>query len=180
MEDYLKDEKTVQAIKDSVRHWEEDVVGRITDGELPIYGANSCALCQKFDNEGGCPKCPLDLRKMSCEDKDSLYQIFRQCQTVENAQNMVLALKSLFYPEEPKKEEVFYHIGQRFICNNEELILAQVGYHKVAFIHLNGEYNGNRKADPVDIHASRKITESEFKQICGSETFTYHLIQAVP
>jgi hypothetical protein len=182
MEDYLKDEKKVQAIKDSIVHWEENVE-ILKRGEVLsqfLYKAETCPLCklngwESYADGNDCRNCPLALRKMECEKHDSPWKIFRNHETVENAQNMVLALKSLFYPEEPKKK-VFYSRGQEFLnpkFPDNVYMLSQVGRNNmVAMIIIRGHDKGNRWGDFIEVGTTLGITEEEFKKICGSGTFT--------
>jgi hypothetical protein len=167
VEDYLKDEETVQAIKDSVEIWEMKKRGK---------KGGPCPLCVLFheEREEECENCPLYIRGLDCNLPGSPYSNWGNERTFENAQNMVLALKSLFYPEplpeEPKKKEVFYERGQRFIHENgSESILTQVDSYEICLIDLD---SGNRWRRPLKIKSSLKITEEEFKIICDGETFT--------
>jgi len=77
-------------------------------------------------------------------------------------------IMALVKADEPKKE-VFYHVGQRFVGGDNIYTLTSVNLREVQMINHKG----------TSIWASRKkvenpsfITESEFKEICGSGTFT--------
>jgi hypothetical protein len=177
-EDTMWDEKTVQAIKDSVGHWEEDIVKPLKGGGISEKtGAHNCPLCNlvgfhSMFSMGECEtKCPLSLRGMSCFSENSPYKTFMSNKTLENAQNMVLALKSLFYPEEPKKEEVFYHIGQRFIHDDDkdEYILACIGGDEFTFIDVKG---GMIKNSRGTANNSNRISVDEINKFWGDGTFT--------
>lgn len=69
---------------------------------------------------------------------------------------------------EPKKE-VFYHIGQKFVRDNNKYILTEVSLHEVQMINLRGT---SLWASRMKVKNSGNITETEFEQICGGCTFT--------
>jgi len=62
------------------------------------------------------------------------------------------------------KEEKFYSIGDRFMRNNEEVILTQVQPNRICLISLS---DGNRIKDPIEVKLPLKITQSELDQIAG-------------
>lgn len=173
------DEKTVEAIKESVEHW-EDNVEKLEKGEtstVKFHSRYNCALCNKFNstNDEDCKStCPLSLKGFYCGDSKSPYKTYVKNETIRNAQNVVLVLKSLFYPEpeKPEKKEVFYHIGQEFKRDENEWLLSRIDYNGVTLIMIKGYDKGNRFKFPINVKDSRKITEKEFQKLCGSGTFT--------
>lgn len=177
------DDKTTKAIMESVEHWEENE-NLLLDGVNGINlstGVSDCALCgvagyETISDSAKCNKnCPLGIRGISCLQENSPYKMFMANKTPENARNMVLALKSLFYPE-PEKKEVFYDKGQRFTGGGfslkGEAMLSNVMGRRMALIGLSGGFIGNRWADPVEVKDIHKITEEEFKKISSGGTFT--------
>lgn len=53
------DEKTLEALKASIRHWEENVAAETVDKASTF--AEDCELCEEFQLTamGGCPDCPV-------------------------------------------------------------------------------------------------------------------------
>ncbi len=58
----------------------------------------------------------------------------------------------------------WFKIGDRFVIDRVEFILAQVSYGRVTLINL---YGGNRWKDPVNINNPHYITMKEFVKIVG-------------
>ena len=107
--------KTIQAIKDSIKHWEEDILNPLRKGRkiliinpdhLKSYywgdtgesvkmGSWCCPLCKLFSSD--CKYCPLE----SCVLKGDAYVVFLDNPCFETAQGMVDKLDSLL-PEGEK------------------------------------------------------------------------------
>lgn len=64
--------------------------------------------------------------------------------------------------EELKSRKITYRIGQRFMIDNEEHILAQTGFGKVQFINL---VNGNRKNGGMALDNIHNITRQEINMM---------------
>jgi hypothetical protein len=94
MTNSIWDEKTTEAIIKSVKIYQ-----RRAEGEI-VYA--SCPLCALFESNS-CINCPLNIRGMNCNKNNSVWQKYNRNKTPENAQYMLLALKSLFYPEDTEK-----------------------------------------------------------------------------
>lgn len=52
------DADTLRALKDSIRHWEENVAA-VTPHDAKIY-ADDCPLCDMFYRKKGCAGCPVE------------------------------------------------------------------------------------------------------------------------
>lgn len=72
--------------------------------------------------------------------------------------------------ETPKK----YSIGSRFRDNDDEYLLAQVGFGTVCLINLSG---ANRYQDPVSVSDAYAITAEEFYQITCQQPESFTLVE---
>lgn len=71
-----------------------------------------------------------------------------------------------------------YKVGQRYRYigdehSKQDLILAQVDFHKIALITLR---SGNRWSDPVEVQSPLMITRSEWRRITNDEPENFTLI----
>lgn len=58
LDEALKNEMTLNALKESISHWERLASGMQDVGEEPYY--SDCALCETFDkNDNNCAGCPV-------------------------------------------------------------------------------------------------------------------------
>ena len=93
------DEKTLEALKGSIRKWEAIVAGTGVD-----WGGHNCPLCQLFSchcDEGDyyCYGCPVMLKTGHDDCTTTPYHAYRNHNSIENAQAELDFLKSLL-PEE--------------------------------------------------------------------------------
>ncbi len=98
-------------IKDSIKHWQRDILKPLQKGRktmykkggyflrwkdtlqvVPVYG-DYCPLCE-YTKEC-CSICPLAIKDLGCNDAGSPWRKFINRHTVQNAQKMIDALKSL-------------------------------------------------------------------------------------
>jgi hypothetical protein len=159
-------ENVTKGIIDSVKLWELRA-----RGERP---QESCPLCLAMRNDDkGCVNCPLSLRGFNCHKENSLWERWCATNSIHIAEQMVITLKSLFYPEKEKKKEIFYERGQRFkerYNGEKEFILCRSGAHNL--IQLTSLTDGNYWTYSVEVKDDKKITEEEFKKISNSGVFT--------
>jgi hypothetical protein len=116
----VKDKQTIQAIKDSIVHWEQDILKPLKDGRSVIrkilgqsfwsktktfnefnivkYRSEDCPLCNIFIHNYHCGDCPL--KEISCcMDDESSYRQFVDNPCIETAEAMIETLKSLLPKE---------------------------------------------------------------------------------
>ena len=145
---------------------------------------DDCGFCERRDDEAACHESNCMLYKIQnniiCNDEATFWgKAFKAFEAKDQqaftsaAHGLWLQIRSiiddLYKPKPEPKKEVFYHIGQRFVRDDNNYTLTEVGLCEVQMINHKG----------TSIWASRKkvenpsfITESEFKEICGSCTFT--------
>jgi hypothetical protein len=117
------------------------------------------------------------LNKVVCSDDETFYsKAFRACENkdqqafTENANNLYYQIRSIiddFYKAEPKKEEVFYRIGQKFLHQEDEFLLAAVAFHEILLIRDDGHHNGGS----IKVKDPWAITEKEMNKIKQGGTF---------
>jgi hypothetical protein len=112
----MMDKKTIQAIKDSIKHWEVDILkplreGKKIGGSLIVRwlrkdgslgkkevkcSTADCALCKLFYHPyTDCDRCPLNIIDNDCCDSGSSYLAFRDNPNIKTAEAMINTLKSL-------------------------------------------------------------------------------------
>lgn len=99
------DEKTLEALKGSIRKWEAIVAGTGVD-----EGGDNCPLCQLFSfscDEGDyyCYGCPVMLKTGHDDCRTTPYYAYRANKTTENAQAELDFLKSLLPPGEGERSQ---------------------------------------------------------------------------
>ena len=82
-------DKTIQALKDSIKHWEN-----LRDGTETGYSDNECALCGFFFDYG-CVDCPIWKKTGEKYCRETPYVQYWKNNTPENAQKEVDFLKDL-------------------------------------------------------------------------------------
>jgi hypothetical protein len=102
------DEREIQAIKECIDHWENDLCTPFRDGDKPDrngtrwedsgnalrIGVEDCALCELHWPD--CTVCPIDIYyRTACPMNDSIYRTFINNPTLANAEAMRDALKKL-------------------------------------------------------------------------------------
>jgi hypothetical protein len=165
MKESVWNENVTRAIIDSVKLWEKRA--------REEYPNESCPLCLTMRNIGRCVNCPLSLRGFNCHNADSLWAQWCSNNSTHIAEQMVITLKSLFYPEEEKKE-ILYHIGQTFKYNKEEAILVWIDYvpNKASLLFTTGSNKNKTWGNNIECKKLPSVTEDEFKKICGGWGFT--------
>lgn len=144
---------------------------------------DDCGLCERFDDR----ECKFDNNKCflkqasggnTCRNNifDAIWYVYReghQQAFTEAANNLYYQIRSIiddFYKTEPKNE-VFYHTGQKFKKKDgQEYMLYLTGDFLATMVSENGR---NCQTNPVQIDDADKITEEQFKKLCGEySTFT--------
>jgi hypothetical protein len=174
----------------SIEHW-LDIKKAWKNGNYAPFGSSNCALCET-NKENGCVNCPLSLIGDQCTQSSSYEEAIQNL----DADIMLTALyKAKKYLQEQKckeikpegkslvdeltfsekKEEVFYHVGQRFRFKDDgdEYILAFVNYlndKQCMFIDLESGFRWSSGAVVVDYN---KITKEELIKIIG-EIYTFN------
>ena len=123
-----EEDKKLRAIRESIAHWEKDIVKPLKEGDTIERrgrsktwkrsgdnletGSGYCALCvfmgfSVMDDSRECEECPLSQAGFGCTEKDSAYRKFYSDLTLETAQNMVLILKNVLIDalEEKRRNE---------------------------------------------------------------------------
>lgn len=78
-----------EAIRNGVKHWEENKLAQVSGGEIAPIGPGSCELCTMYstDNEKHehiCPKCPLkEEGQTCCVEWQRCYDIMWDCSQAE-------------------------------------------------------------------------------------------------
>lgn len=160
---------------------------KVEDIKEEALGAD-CAFCTRYDHTdeyGGRKSCPLhEIFGGCCHVTEKTFYL--KALTARSAQDqqaftqsandlyyLIMKIIDELYEPEPKKEEKFYHIGQRLRGRNGEYLLTATEDEKVGLINLR---DGFRYSDAVRVESCTKITEAEIKQICSTGIFT--LIEA--
>ncbi len=152
-----------------------------------------CAFCKRWPSVIGCGNRDCLLYKIQdkgCDYNDETlwakvrdaYLAKDQQAFTQNANDLYFQIRSIiddFYKPEPKKEEVFYRMGQKFKMKphgNRVFVLTQTGYSQsdcsdlkenmAALVCEGNSYSGSHK-----IRTAAKVTEAEFKKISGHSTF---------
>lgn len=125
-------EETIQAIRDSIEHWERDILKPlkqgneikrvskditlqersivlhwIPSGEKVKCYSDSCALCKVFYGKlQPCEGCPLYEAGFACVESNSPYTEFYHNPCLDTAQNMVLVLGNLLIDALEEKRRI--------------------------------------------------------------------------
>ena len=110
--------EVIQALKDSIKHWEN-----LRDGKTPNIGPNHCALCLLF-NHGGCLECPIYHKTKRTTCYRTPYYKYVANSTPENAQKEIDFLKDILIEElkrpsavkatkepDPSRPPSAFHVG---------------------------------------------------------------------
>jgi len=98
------DPKVLQAIKDSITHWQKDIVEPLKRGEevdADAYNATTCSLCQLYGFDealrhiANCDLCPLKKYGYGCGGFSSPWRNFHIHRDTAAALNMVMALQEV-------------------------------------------------------------------------------------
>jgi len=109
-----------EAIKKSIKHWNDDIIKYLKKGSVIIrdcgliwessgepvkYMDDDCPLCQYmgYDLLNPCEKCPLSQSGNECNEVGSSWFIFVKKPTLQNAKKMVKALKNLLEEKDESK-----------------------------------------------------------------------------
>ena len=158
----------------------EDVCGAdVTD---------DCGFCKRWGQAIVCEyECLLlKIQGESCLANGTSWRKAREALALKDQQAFTTAANTLyyqihsiiddFYKTKPEpKEEVFYHVGQRFRLGSCSYYrLCMVGGYQVSMVHEN--YKGCWSS-PVKVCTVSKITEAEFNEICSSSPGSFTLIK---
>lgn len=88
---------------------------------------------------------------------------FNKQRILDAIENMINALKEAKKYE--KVEEKTYHIGQHFIFDGDEYLLARTTHKEICLFNTR---DGNKWSKPTVVNNLDKITEDEMKQHVGS------------
>ncbi len=102
--------KEIKAVRDSIKHWETDIVAKFDAGLTVMDISNSwsngdeihdfsdhCAMCQGFSSDAnGCLLCPyVKAYGAACDDNDQAWDGWAEDMTKKNALAMIEKLKGI-------------------------------------------------------------------------------------
>ena len=157
--------------------WRRQKVEDVTTDDI----RGDCAFCIKWNKLTCKEVCLLGIKqKGQCTANHTYYSKVWNAIEAKDQQAFTTAANNLYYQirsiiddlykPEPKKEEVFYRVGQRF-RNTESKIyrLSKVGNYLASMTREDGS---NCWTEPVRVKSTSRITEYEFRSIITTGTFT--------
>jgi hypothetical protein len=113
---------------------------------------------------------PLSAEELLKEDKEEMKTYTVSEEFIKEAHKAACSTwKTKLEEQFPEVFPKTYHVGQRFISDDdEEYLLAQVDRDKCCLISLEC---GNRNVESISVDSCMRITEAELKQMSGCSTF---------
>jgi len=95
-------EEKLQALKESIEHWEKDI---IPNPETEHFRGDDCPLCQLYKEYPDCGDCPISLADRDCQDDGSYWRKFTANHEKEDALAFVVFMKNLYIEMLEKRAE---------------------------------------------------------------------------